>query len=438
MDLTAARDGLRARLRPGSLAREAGVLVGMAGASQVLLVAASPVLSRLYDPTDFGVLAVFMSLLTIAFVVVALRYDQAIALPQDPARGVAVLGAALAAVVAVSGLSAVLVLAFREPVAELVGEPSLAPWLLLLPVTLLGAGVYQCLVGWAVRQRETGVIGRTRLTQAVAQLGVQLAAGIVAPGPGGLIGGVVVGRAAGSGRLAVGALRRGQLRPRPTRRDVLHVARRYRRFPLLGAPAALCNATAVELAPIVLAAGFDAATAGLFLLGNRLVGAPLNLVGQSVSQVYSSRFAAALRTRPADVLALFQKTTRLLALLGAVPALVLLAAGPELVALVLGEQWREAGVYARLLAPMFWAQLAVFPIEPSLGLLERQDVQLWRDLGRLGAVVGAFALAFATDLSARWTVALYGLTMTVAYLVIYLLARREVHRAATAGAGSFR
>ncbi len=419
------------RLRRGSLWGEAGLLVGVTGVAQAVALFATPLLTRLYTPSDFGVLAVFMALLTVGFVIVTLRYDQAIVIPSASRDAAAVLIVSLVSVFVTSLVVLALLLGLRGPLGDMVGEPSLATWILLLPLALVGAGTYQTLVSWAVRERQVSLIGRTKVSQSTSQVGVQLAAGTLSAGPGGLLIGLVVGRAVGSARLARRLLRDDALRPWPRWTEARAAAVRFRRFPMLGAPAALCNSVAVELAPLILVARFGPITAGLFLAGNRMVGMPINLVGQSVSQVYSGRFGEALRTRPRDLAPLFRRSSRMLVVLGAVPAFVLLMAGPELMSLVLGEEWREAGVYARYLAPMFWAQLAVFPLEPSLGLLERQGVQLGRDAGRLIAVLGVFAVSGTLDWSAGTTVAAYGAVLTVAYVVIYVLARREVMRAAS-------
>src|SRR5690349_9462435 len=50
---------------------------------QGLVVLASPLLTRLYRPADFGVLAVYIAIISIFDVIAALCYELAIPLPQD-------------------------------------------------------------------------------------------------------------------------------------------------------------------------------------------------------------------------------------------------------------------------------------------------------------------------------------------------------------------
>ena len=89
------------RILPKSrFARSASLLAGGAVAGQAIIVAASPILTRLYSPEDFGVLAVFASLLSILSIVASLRYQLAIPLPKtdEEAANVTVLSLAVVAV----------------------------------------------------------------------------------------------------------------------------------------------------------------------------------------------------------------------------------------------------------------------------------------------------------------------------------------------------
>src|SRR5690606_42020419 len=62
-------DLVRKILPTNSFARGVSVLVGGTAGAQMILVLAAPLLTRLYSPEDFGVLAVYVGLLAIAAVV---------------------------------------------------------------------------------------------------------------------------------------------------------------------------------------------------------------------------------------------------------------------------------------------------------------------------------------------------------------------------------
>ena len=72
------------RLKPKSaFARGVGVLVGGTAFAQAIAVLALPLLTRLYTPDDFSVLAVYAAVLGISSVVACLRLEIAIPMPED-------------------------------------------------------------------------------------------------------------------------------------------------------------------------------------------------------------------------------------------------------------------------------------------------------------------------------------------------------------------
>ncbi len=74
--------GLRALLPKGRLGRAVAVLVTGTAFGQLIVLAASPLVTRLYTPADFGVLGVFSAFLGILGIAVTLRYELAIPLPR--------------------------------------------------------------------------------------------------------------------------------------------------------------------------------------------------------------------------------------------------------------------------------------------------------------------------------------------------------------------
>ena len=83
MNLIARLKALVNRLLPrASFARSVGVLAGGTAVAQGIGVLALPLITRLYTPEDFSVLAVFSSIVAIVSVAACLRLEIAIPLPE--------------------------------------------------------------------------------------------------------------------------------------------------------------------------------------------------------------------------------------------------------------------------------------------------------------------------------------------------------------------
>lgn len=98
--------------------------------------------------------------------------------------------------------------------------------------------------------------------------------------------------------------------------------------------------------------------------------------------------------------------------------------GPYVLALVFSADWTEAGVYARILAPMILVQFVAAPLSQTLNVLERQDVQFVWDAFRL-ALVGVTLLgAVAIGWQAPAAIGVVSGALGTSYLVLIVICWR--------------
>ncbi|MGN6392920.1 MAG: lipopolysaccharide biosynthesis protein [Gemmatimonadales bacterium] len=364
----------RAKLPGGVFGRSVVTLASGTAVAQGLLALATPVLTRLYTPADYGTLAVYSSTLTVLLVVASLRYELAIPLPEDESTAASLLVLTFVFLgVSTAGLS-IAVWLVGDPFTTAVRVPALRPYLWLLPVGFVGAGVYQALSYWAIRRSAFGRLARTRLSQGVGQVASQVGLGLARAGAPGLLIGDVIGRVAGGGGLALLAWR-----DRPaalvSRASIGEAARRYRRFPLLTTWAGIFNIGSLQLPSILFSATFGAAAAGLYALSYKMLVLPTMLVGQAVGQVFLAR-AAALAREPERLKELTERIALVL-FAGGLPVFAVIAlSGPRLFATVMGGQWEQAGRYAQVLAPWFVVWLVSSPLSGLLSVREWQGSAL--------------------------------------------------------------
>jgi len=374
------------RLRNGSFLGNVLILAGGTGVGQLTIILASPILTRLYTPADFGILAVFSSIMGILAVVAALRYEFAIPLPEKDEDAVALLKLAAGIVVLFSLLVAVGVWLLGDAISAWAHTPSLQPYLWLLPLGLLSVGSYQVLNYWAARKRQFPLLSFTRTTQSSGRAAFQIAGGIFNLGASGLIGGLVAGRLLGALSLFWGVLRGEKL---PPASSVLYVARRYKNFPLYTAWAALVNVIGTQAPPILFARYFAVDDAGFFSLTMRVLGLPAALIGQAVGQVFYP--LAAERIDEVGATKVFVERTATMLLAISFPAFALITlSGPMLFSIVFGESWATAGAYARYLSPWLMISFISSPLSMFVLAKEKQKqaslLTVYETILRLGAV----------------------------------------------------
>jgi O-antigen/teichoic acid export membrane protein len=411
----------------GRFARSVALVTTGTALGQGLVVASAPLLTRLYTPVDFGVLAVYGSIVSLVAVAASLRYELAIALPEDDESAANLLLLSLGIVLVVSLLAGLGVWLLADQLVRSVNIPTLKPYLWLVPLGVLGSGIYSALILWPVRKKAFTIIARTRFTQSLGQVLTQVILGLLQLGPVGLLVGQIVGKTGGSGGMAAQIWKHDkEAIKRISASGVRRVALRYRRFPMLSSGTALLNRAGVYLPPILLAAFYGPQVAGWFALGQRVIGLPAMVISTSVADVYMGEAAQLVRTDPHALERLFVKTAKHLTLIGAPPLAVLGLSSPWVFALVFGEGWREAGVYVQLMAVAFLGQFVTTPLEATFAVTERQDLGLARHTIRLVLVVGSLSLAHL----ARWgpvvAIGLYSVSMFVAYMNILVLGKHAL------------
>lgn len=409
--------------------RSVGVVVSGTAAGQVIVLLASPILTRLYAPEEFGVLAVYAAILGAIAMVGSLSYELAIPLPRADRQAANILAVSLGTAVLVTATSALIIFALRERIGVWTGTPALRPYLWLIPVGVLFAAGYQVWNYWAIRTRSFSLIASTRLRQGLGSAGVQLGFGAAGAGPVGLILGQIVGQAAGAGSLVRGARSVSpDLLRHVSWRRMRWAARRYRRFPAIYSWAGLANALGLRSPAVLLAVLHGPAAAGTLLLAERVVGMPMKLVGSAVGQVYFAKMADLARKDRSAGRRLFRRLTARLVLLGGLGAAVVAIGGPRLFQLTLGGEWGTVGTYVRVLAAMYVVQFAVGPVSQTLAVLEMQGVKLAWEIVRLAAVGGAFALAWIWRLDPARTLAVYATLSGASLLLLLYVTDRSFQR----------
>ncbi|MGV2902606.1 oligosaccharide flippase family protein [Microbacterium sp. AGC62] len=407
-------------LRPGTFIRSVSLLAGGTALGQIITIAVSPVLTRLFDAEAFGILAVYTAVLGVTTAVGSLRLEQAIGLPRGKQAGFTVLVLAVLASLFTSMIVGLIVMVAPQLLFQQ-GQnvPALILW--LFPLGVILSSLYQALSVWALRLREFRPIAATKITQAATAAGVQIAAGMAGIGSIGLVAGSMIGQSAGISTLIARTMRGKSLR-RPRRRELIATFARYRNFPLLATPAALLNALAFQLPVLLMAPTFGAAVVGQYFLATRIALAPLTLIGGSIGQVFYADAVAISRNNPTKLLRLVLSTSAKSFLIGIIPGVAIYALSPWLFPVIFGDEWSSAGQMSQALAVMLVANFAMSPVTQIFLILERQWLSIVINAVRL--IVAAVAILTPAYLgnTAEYTVMIYSWTMAAFYFATLLVA----------------
>ena len=370
-------------------ARGVAALSTATAVGQAIAVFTSPIITRLYSPDDFGVLAVYTAILGIVTAVSSLRYELAIPLPYSQGSAANVFALSLITLTGVSALSCLVVVFWGEQIVTWSNTPQLGAYLWLLPLGIALGGAYQVFNYWALRRQAFGRLARTQVQRGGGMAITKIALGLAEFGTLGLIIGQVIGQCAGLGSLVYGALREdGKILKRIRFSRIRWAARRYRQFPLYSTWSALANAAGTRLPLMLFASFFSPTVAGLYMLGYRVLHMPMELLGNSIGKVFHASAAEARRdNRLGDVtLQVFNVLVRI----GIGPMVLLAVVAPELFSFVFGPDWCEAGVYVRWMVPWLTMVFITSPLSTIVSVIEKQALGLAFQLSLL--ILSSFAV----------------------------------------------
>lgn len=331
--------------------RSVGLLLSGAALGQVANIVALPFLTRVYTPEQFNVLAMFAALSIICSLGSCLGFDLAIPMSRTRREASRLLACAILSVILVSGVVAVVC------VILLVWSP---PWIarwptetfLLLPISTAIVGSYNAVAGWTLRSRRFSTLAKAGVQQAVWGSAAQIGLGLIGAGDIGLLVGYILISGLGILQLTVAMWRMD----RPVRSSITilgmrAIAHRYAAFHKFTSIEAFANACSVYAPMLLISAFAPGPEMGFVMLAQRLLQAPLMLVGRSVSAVYTAHVGELLREERLGP----ETASVLRMLLGLVwgPLLFASVTAPDLVSLILGASWRTVGTYLVWLMP--WA-----------------------------------------------------------------------------------
>lgn len=404
-------------------------VAGGTAIAQLITVAASPVLTRLYSPTDFGVYAAATTIVSLAIIVSSLRYSTAIPIPADDETAAQLIALSVICVLITTTLLAAVLALFGETIAAALGAPPLAPILWIVVVATLGGALYEIANRWAVRERAYAAVAKTSIAQGMGMAVGQIGCAVAGAGSAGLVIGDAFGRSSGTAWLTgVMWQRMRHAFAFVDRRGIRRVAVRYRRFPLISGPGAIVNTLNVLAPTILLLALYGPATGGMFALAQRVGLLPIRLLGSSVAQVYIGELARQIAVDRKAAHGLFCDTARHLVVGGLAPTAGLAIAGPLVFPILFGPEWAEAGLYLALLAPAYLALFVWNPVSGTLDMLQQQTYGMVAEVVGLAMVTVVAFAASGAGIGPTGAIVLLGLATaagtTLALAATWFVTRR--------------
>jgi len=398
-------------------ARHVGILTSGSIVAQVMLLATTPWLSRLFAPDSFGLFSLMLSISTIGGAVGGLCYEVAVILPRSRLAALSLYRLAFFLSLIVPCLVTGLLALVQHLFPALLGRTLTADfYFYCLAATALTTQINVLCYGHS-RAGHYGPISVNKITQTLLPAAAQIGLAYLGMAADGLMLGRVLGLLGSEVWLSRKLQNPYRLRDMTQARlaPMIAAGKTYKDF-LLQVPRQFLVRGATMLPAALLLGSYGPTVAGLYFFAQRLIERPGMLLGDSLTRVPMKQFAIRvhdrkLLTRAALLYTLAVGTPVILGV-----AVLALVAHP-LFHFVFGARWEPAASYAVVLAGWAAIRLTSLPMATLTTVLRVQKMSFWVD-ALFSARVMVIPLMAAHHFSALAAVAAFCGLSVIYHLVI--------------------
>jgi O-antigen/teichoic acid export membrane protein len=423
------KDIILSKINSNPFIKNVLLISGSTVIGQVFILLIYPVVSRLYSVSDFGIFQLAQSYLSFMIVAGSLRYENAILLPEEDSDSRSVWQLTLLInlfffIVFLLVLAVTFIL--RLNFGALLG---IGAFIYFLPFIFLGAVVYQSLVYLNLRIRSFSTIGKTKIFQSVGNGTTQVFLGAFNVGAIGLFSGDLIGRSAGIFNLLRQSFKAwGNTLFTFNFNGIKRQAIRYKDFAIYNTPGALLNTAGFTLPALFIGKIYGLEILGLFAIVDRVYAAPSALIGQSISQVFMSESASLINGQIEQLRTNYISILKKLAIVFIIPTIIVILFGPELFKIILGKKWARAGEFASILAIMQFFSFIVWPLIPTLIIMQLQKVQMVWEVSRVICILIGFYVCDSYKLNSNYAIMFYSFVMGLFYVLHVFLTLHFIKR----------
>lgn len=390
--------------------------------SQLLPILAAPILARIYQPSDYGALGLYMSLTGIIGMFGTLQYANAIVIAKSEDEVRALIKLCLQILLVVTTLVLLVVILLKHNIALYLKVPELEKWLWFAPFSILMGGFSLIFSNYSVRHKYFGLISSNRIIASVVTTLSSITIGYLLHNPVGLFVGLWVGQLISGFILCIRSVTKGSSESMIKSMSGLSINtvwKKHINFPKYSLPSDFINMFTNQIPLFMLNAYASTDAVGKYNMGNRILGLPVDFLSGSIGEIFRQR-ASQDYNETGSCNRIFVKTFKTLTLLSIIPFSILILFSPNLFAFILGEKWRGAGQYAQIMGIMFFFRFTISPLTYMYYIANRQKEDFYLHLLFLIVAYASFKIGFQTYGSANIALLVFSILYSCIY-IIYLV-----------------
>jgi len=364
--------------------------------AQAIPILLTPLLTRIYSPSEFGVFGVFSTIIAIVAMVSNGRYCLSIILPKDDDKAKRLFFLSTFLTVFTAIIFTLVLILWGGPFFRVLNTASLEQYIWIVILNMLFIGLYEDLYYYALRAKAFKILTTNIIIQALVLIISRLVFGYLGYTEVGLILSYLLGYGVSYILMIIRLKMPIYWLVKEFKVTVYwQLMKEYYKFPKYSLLADTLSMTANMSPNILLNKVFGTVTTGYYTMSDKILGSPIWLVTSSVGDVFRQEASEQFRTK-GSCFDVFKKTVKAMFLLGIVPFLLLFIFSPMIIPPLLGEGWSEVGDFIRIFSVMYFIKFIVRPVYSVLYIVRKQDYNAIFQGIHLLSIIVAFVIGFVT------------------------------------------
>mgnify|MGYP001238567154 CR=1 FL=1 len=348
-------------------------LISGSAIANVINFLAIPILCRIYSVEEFGYFQLLFSMITILGVISCLKYEMTLTLTQNKKESDNLFFASVSILIIFSIILFFVVKVFGEITLSFFNANHLNNYIYWICPGVFSLGLYELLNYVFMRKKAFGKMAKFRFVQVLLIQLTAIAFGIITSGFEKLLFSFILGN------LIVSTFMIFKSDIQFQNFDlnlIIKLLNKFKKFPIVNMPMALLNTFSMQLPVFILSTYFNAEVIGFYMMANRILTTPMQLISRSVGRVYYKEASDAFSGSKEKLKTIFKNTVSKIAKIGLLPVLVIIPFAPILTKLLLGNQWEMTGIFMQIMMPWIYFQFINLPVSTTFSIINRQEIGL--------------------------------------------------------------
>lgn len=399
------------------------VLTLMTGTTiaQAIPIAASPILTRIYSPEDFGVYALFIAITTIIGGIANARYELAIMIPKKDEDAINIVALGFIITCIISLLLMILIIMLNEYIAKVLENEEISFWLYLSPIAVFFIGIFNLLNYFNNRKKNYKDLRDAIILKSITLTVVQILVGFFKTGASGLVTGEILSRMISNTKLIKNIIKDKKMISKITKVKILVLGKKYANFPKIIMISSLFDNLTLQLPSMMIPKIFSFSISGYFFFASKIVNMPASLISTSIAQVYLQKITENKNNR-IETFSVLMSTLKKLFLIAFPITIVGYILSPYIFPLLFGQEWVISGEIAQYLFLVFLIRFCVSPLSASfIPSMELKKAAFWQYTYFLSSI-SLFMLSYYLELDLKIFLMFYIVHEYLLYgLYLYLI-----------------